>query len=75
MHDVAETLNDHELVDGYGARLGDAREVVACQVDEHEVFGAFLFVGEQFLGECEVFFAGCARGGTGDGWVRGGCRP
>ena len=32
------------------------------------MLGAFLLVGEQFLGECEVFFAGCAaRAGTGDG--------
>ena len=32
------------------------------------MFGAFLLVGEQFLGKCEVFFAGCAaRAGTGNG--------
>ena len=67
MHNVAETLNDHELVNRDGAGLGDTREVVACQVDEHEVLGAFFLIGEQLLGQGHVFLAGCAaRAGAGD---------
>ena len=41
----------HELDDVDGARLADPLEVVAAEVDEHDVLGALLGVGEQVLGE------------------------
>jgi len=44
--------------------------VVAAEVDEHDVFAAFFFIGEHFGFEGEVFgFVGGALAGAGDGAV------
>ena len=40
--------------------LGDAADVVAAQVDEHDVLGPLLGVGQQFVGEALVLFLGAA---------------
>ncbi len=47
MHDMAEALDPHELGHRDGACDADLREVVARQVDEHEVLGALLGTREQ----------------------------
>ena len=47
VHDVRVGLDRHERVDGDGAVLAHAAEVVAPEVDEHHVLGALLLVGEQ----------------------------
>ena len=41
----------HELIDVHGARFADAAEVVAFQVDQHDVLGALLRVGVQLAGQ------------------------
>ena len=51
MHDVRVRLDRHEAVDVDRAVLADAAEVVAAEVDEHDVLGALLLVGEQLLGD------------------------
>ena len=60
MHDVAVAAGRHELdgVDGPGVAY--PLEVVAGEVDEHEVLGALLVVGEQLLGQPHVVLGGLA---------------
>ena len=45
---VRVTLNRHEFVDLHAARNADATQVVALQVDQHHVLGAFLRMPDQF---------------------------
>ena len=56
MHDVTEPLNPHELghLDGIG--FTHAQQIVAREVNEHEVLGPFLLVGEQILLVLLIFF-------------------
>ena len=42
-------LRLHESLDVHGARLADAGEVVAAEVDEHHVLGTVLLRGEERL--------------------------
>ena len=49
--DVTVELVDHELVDAHRAVLADPAEVVALQVDQHDVLGAVLGVEVELLGE------------------------
>ena len=51
VHDVAVALDAHEVDDLDGPPVAHATEVVAPEVDEHQVLGALLLVGEQLLGE------------------------
>ena len=49
------------------ARLADPAEIVAAEVDEHDVLGPFLRVGEQLAGEARVLLRrGAAPAGAGD---------
>ena len=41
-------LDGHELIHPHAAGLAHAPEVVALQIDEHDVFGALLGVGGKF---------------------------
>ena len=50
VRDVGEPLDLHVAGHVDGARLADAGEVVAAEVDEHHVLGAILLGGEQPLG-------------------------
>ena len=49
VRDVREALDLHVARDPHGARLADAREVVAAEVDEHHVLGPVLLGREQPL--------------------------
>lgn len=50
------------------AGLGDATDVVPAQVEQLQVFGAFLFVGEQFRRQRFILRdRGAALAGAGDG--------
>ena len=50
------------------AGLGDAADIVAAEIDQHQMFGAFLGIGHQFLGQRLVFFRRlAARARAGDG--------
>ena len=70
MHDVGVALDVHQICHFHGSVFADTADVVAAEVDEHDVLGAFLFVGEHLAlgGEVGVF-AGAARAGSGDGAV------
>ena len=68
VHDVAVALDGHDVADVDGADFGNAADVVAMEVDEHDVLGTFLGVGEQFFFEGEVFVVSCAAWtGAGEG--------
>ncbi|OEI69630.1 Uncharacterized protein Cus16_0238 [Curtobacterium sp. ER1/6] len=62
MHDVAEPLDGHELGDRDGPGTADLLQVVAREVDEHEVLRALLRVGEQLLAQADVLDRGAATG-------------
>lgn len=49
MDDMAELLDLHEMVDLDGVGLADTVDVVAGEIDEHDVFGPV------FLGRAELF--------------------
>ena len=51
MHDVAVALDRHEVDDLDRARPADPAQVVAAQVDQHQVLGPLLGVGEQLGGQ------------------------
>ncbi len=65
-------LDGEEFVDGYGAWKGDAAEVVAEQVDDHDVLGTILFValegesGGVVFGDVEASGHGALHGAGGD---------
>ena len=46
MH-VRVALDAHELIHAHAAGLADAPEIVALQIDEHDVLGALLRMGDQ----------------------------
>ena len=57
MHDVGVPLDDHAFGDADAPRLRDAPDVVSAEVYEHDVFGQFLLVREEFSFEGEVYVA------------------
>jgi len=64
---VRVDLDRHEAVDRDRAVLAHAPEVVAAEVDEHDVLGALLLVGEQLVGDARVVLDGrAARARAGD---------
>ena len=60
MHDVRVALDHHFFADFDRAGFADAANVVAAKVDEHDVFGDFFGICQQFLFERFVFFRGFA---------------
>src|SRR5699024_9800247 len=58
VHDVAVADDVHELADVDRPGGAHLRQVVAGQIDEHEVFGAFLLVGQQRAGQGVVGLRG-----------------
>ena len=47
-------LERHELFDAFSAEAHDAADVVACQIDEHDVFRALLGVFGELRGQSLV---------------------
>jgi len=62
VHHVAVSLDVAELRHLDGAAAADAPEVVAAEVDEHEVLGVFFWIGEESRFELRVFFRRPAAG-------------
>ena len=55
-------LERHELRHADAAVLADAADVVAPEIDEHDVLGALLLVALELLGEPLVFVLAAPRG-------------
>ena len=58
VHHVAVALERHQLVDLLGAEPHDPTDVVARQVDEHDVLGDLLGVLAQLAGQAAVVLVG-----------------
>ena len=54
VHDVAVALDEEAVGDLHRADLGDAADVVAAEVEQHQMLRALLRVGEQFGREREI---------------------
>jgi hypothetical protein len=72
VHDVAVALDVAVVLDAHGAGDAHPAQIVAAQIDQHQVLRAFLLVGQQLLLEQLILLlGGAAPSGTGDR-VRGG---
>ena len=60
MHHVRIAFDEKTVRHTHASGFGDPADIVAAKVEQHEMLGAFLRIGDQFLGEFRVFFAGCA---------------
>ncbi|SHT17505.1 Uncharacterised protein [Mycobacteroides abscessus subsp. abscessus] len=58
MHDVAVALDMAVVTDLDRTRRAHPAEVVAAEIDQHQMFGHFFLVGQQILGEQDVFLIG-----------------
>ncbi len=47
MHHLAVALDEELVGDLDGADLGDAADIVAAEVEQHQVLGALLRIGQQ----------------------------
>ena len=56
MHDVAVPLDHHHIADSHTPILGDSPQVVSCEIDQHDMLGPLLRVGEQLLSQRPIFF-------------------
>ena len=61
-------LRDHEIGEAHRVELADAADVIAGEIDQHDVLGTFLGIGQQ-LGCERVVLLGrfAARTRPGDG--------
>src|SRR6266404_288888 len=59
MHDVAVTLDSHHLSDTHRAEIRDAANIVARKIDKHDVFGAFLWIDQEFGGIAFILRHSC----------------
>ncbi len=67
MHDVAVALDEKLVGDGDSADLCDAADVIAAEIEQHQMLGALLRVGQQFVLQRFVFVRRrAARAGAGD---------
>ena len=55
MHDVRVAFDSEQLFGLHCAVVADTAEIVASQIDKHDVLGAFLFAGKHFALEALVF--------------------
>ena len=51
VHDLAVIFEEELVGDLHGADLGDAADVVAAEVEQHQMLGALLGIGQQLVGE------------------------
>ena len=70
VHHVGVALHIHQVFHFDRAVLADAAEIVAAEIDQHDVLGSFLFVVAHLLFQALVFgLVASARMGAGDGAV------
>ena len=69
MHDMRITLNHHLLGNFYAADFCDAADIIAPQVDEHQMLRQLFGVAAQFLFKFAITF------GRRSAFARAGDRP
>src|SRR6516225_1252129 len=47
VHHMAVTLDLHEFGHTHSAEFRNPTDIISCKIDKHDVFGAFLRIGEQ----------------------------
>ena len=55
MHHMRVSFDLHHIGELHGLIIGHAADVVAAQVDEHDMLGAFLGISQQLIGQGLVF--------------------
>ena len=70
MHDVAEILDLAQFCHADRARLTDAADVVAREIDEHRVLRTFLRVSLEVRGESRILSIIAAAAARAGNWVR-----
>src|SRR6266516_2660620 len=67
MHDLAVALDEELFGDFDAANFGDPPDIVAAEIEQHEMLGALLGIGEEFGFECLILARRCATWpGAGD---------
>src|SRR6187399_3221193 len=67
MHDVAVALDEKLIRHLDGANRGNAADVVAAEIEQHQVLGPLFRIAEQFLFQHFVLMRRCsARTGAGN---------
>ena len=67
VHHVREALEPHELRHPHRPVVAHASHIVAAEIHEHHVFGAFLLVALQLFGQPSIFFiVSSAAAGSGN---------
>ncbi len=67
MHDLAVIFEDELVGHLDRADLGDAAHIVAAEIEQHQMFGPLLGIGEKFRGERPILGRrGAAPAGSGD---------
>ena len=67
VHDLAEAFDEELVGDFDGADLGDAADIVAAKIEQHQMLGALLWIGQKLLLQRLVFVRrGAAPPGAGD---------
>lgn len=68
VHHVAVALDDHYIGDFDAAKAGDAADVVASEIDQHDVLRTFFGIGQKLFSEGTIFgFGGSAWTSSGEG--------
>ena len=69
VHHVAVSLDEELVGDLDGTDGGDAADIVAAKVEQHQMLGALLRIGEQFLFQCLVLVRCCAAMTRAGNWT------
>ena len=68
MHDMAVAFDEKAIGHFHRAGRSHAADIVAAQIEQHQMFGAFFRIGHQFTSEsCVLALRGAAFARTGDG--------
>ena len=67
MHDVAIAFDEKLIGHLDRANVGNAADIVAAEIEQHQVLGAFFRIGQQFVFQRLVLMRRCAtRTGAGN---------
>lgn len=69
MHDVAVTFDRHHVAEFYAAVLSDSADVVAGEIDQHDVLGSLFRIGEELLFQPLVLFIGRSAFASAGEWA------
>ena len=59
MHHVAVSLDGHHVADLHRAHFRNTTDIVAMQIDQHDVLGPLFGISQQLGLQCPVLLRGC----------------